>query len=117
MHKEHFLRDKSFAFSIRMVQAYRHLTEAKKEFVMSKQLLRCGTSIGANIHESAYGESRADYVHKLAITLKEASETLYWLRLLHETRYLSDAEFSSVAGDCDELIALLVSTIKSLKGQ
>ena len=113
--KQHFLRDKSFAFAIRIVNSYKHLSATKKEYVISKQLLRCGTSVGANIHESAFGESRADYTHKLNIALKEASESLYWLKLLNQTHYLNEEEFKSIAHDCDELIALLVSSIKSLK--
>ena len=103
---------KSFDFAVRTVNLYKHLTQEKKEFVLSKQLLRCGTSIGANIAEAERGQSKADFNAKLNIALKEANETYYWLRLLHETDYLTDKEFKSIEKDIDEIIAILVSICK-----
>ena len=106
---------KSFEFAIRIVKLYKHLRSAKKEFVLSKQLLRSGTSIGANIVESQQAQSRADFVSKLNIALKESVETEYWLRLLAATDYLSESEFTSIHTDCRELIKLLTAIIKSTK--
>ena len=107
--------EKSFAFSIRIVNAYKHLTTEQKEHVMSKQLLRCGTSIGANVAEAQQAQSRADFLSKLSISLKEASETNYWLRLLYATGYLSDMEFHSLIADCQELEKMLTVIIKTTK--
>ena len=107
--------EKSFLFAVRIVRLYKHLSENKKEFVLSKQLLRSGTSIGANIAESQQAQSRADFLSKLEIALKEASETKYWLRLMKETEYLSAAEFESIYPDCVEIEKLLVSIVKSVK--
>ena len=104
--------DKSKSFALRIVKLYKYLCKDKHEYVLSKQLLRSGTSIGANIRESKHGESQADFYHKLNISLKEAEETAYWLELIHESEYLSKAEFKSIYTDCEECIALLVSIIK-----
>ncbi len=109
--------DKSFKFAIRIVNLRKHLMDSKKEFVMSKQLLRCGTSIGANVAEAEKAQSTADFYTKLTIALKEANETHYWLRLLHATDYLTNEEFNSIISESAELIALLVSITKSLKDQ
>ena len=106
---------KSFQFSIRIVRLYKHLRSTKKEFVLSKQLLRSGTSIGANIAEAQQAQSRADFISKLNIALKETAETDYWLRLLHATEYLDDHEFTSVYDDCSEIGKMLTSIIKSTK--
>ena len=106
---------KSRDFAIRIVGCYKFLTEQKNEYVMSKQLLRCGTSIGANTRESKNAQSRMDFLNKLNIALKEADETEYWLDLLHATNYLDDKQFDSLETDCKELIALLVAIIKKLK--
>lgn len=111
------IADKSFKFSIRIVNLRKHLMESRKEFVMSKQLLRCGTSIGANVAEAEKAQSTADFYTKLTIALKEANETHYWLRLLNATEYLSNDEFQSIDKEAMELIALLVSITKSLKDQ
>ena len=97
------VEEKSFLFAIRIVKPYKDLTDTKREYHLSKQLLRSGTSIGANIAEAQQAQSRADFISKLSISLKEASETDYWLRLLNATEFLSDAEFLSVHGDCTEL--------------
>ena len=109
------IQQKSRDFAIRIINCYKFLTEQKHEQVMSKQLLRCGTSIGANTRESKNVQSRMDFLNKLNIALKEADETEYWLDLLHATKYLDDAQFNSLLSDCKELIAILVTIIKKLK--
>ena len=102
------------AFAIRIVNLYKYLAE-KNEFVMSKQILRSGTSIGANIAEAQYARSKADFITKMHISLKEASETRYWLKLLYSTSYINSSQ-TSIIDDCDELIKLLTSTCKTTKG-
>ena len=113
--RENILRDKSFLFAVRIVRAIQFLQEKKKEFVMSKQLLRCGTAIGALIREGAFAESKADFIHKNHIAQKEASECAYWLELLHQTDYFSQAEFKSLYTDVVELLKLLTATLKTAK--
>ena len=107
------LESKSFAFSIRIVKLYKYLTENKKEFVLSKQLLRSGTSIGANIAEAQHAQSKADFGTKMQIALKEANESRYWIRLLGATEILKEDESNSILDDCNELINLLVATCKT----
>ena len=109
------VKEKSFAFAVRIVILYKHLCAEKKEFVLSKQLLRSGTAIGALVREAEQAESKADFVHKTAIALKEANETEYWLELLHETQYLEPAAFSSIHHNVVELLKLLTSIINSSK--
>lgn len=109
------IHTKSRDFAIRIVNCYKFLIEQKQEQVMSKQLLRCGTSIGANTRESKNAQSRMDFLSKLNIALKEADETEYWLDLLHETAYLDDKMYKSINSDCVELIKMLTATIKKLK--
>jgi len=109
------IEEKSFAFAIRIVNLYKHLNEVKKEFVLSKQLLRSGTSIGANVAEAEQAQSTPDFVSKMSIALKEASETKYWIRLLASTRYLTEDEAVSILNDCVEIEKILVSIIKSSK--
>ena len=109
------VESKSFIFAVRIVKLCQHLQSSKKEFVLSRQLLRAGTSIGANVAESQQAQSRADFISKLSIALKEAVETNYWLRLLQATDLLTEAEFSSIIADCKELEKLLTSIIKSTK--
>ena len=109
------IHTKTRDFAIRIINCYNYLVSEKHEQVMSKQLLRCGTSIGANTRESKNAQSRMDFLNKLNIALKEADETDYWLDLLHETKYLDDKMFKSLQSDCKELIAILVSIIKKLK--
>ncbi len=111
------IQDKSRDYAIRIVDCYKYLTEQKKEWVMSKQLLRCGTSIGANIRESVNAQSRPDFLNKLNVALKEADETEYWLDILHASGYIDSAMYKSMSADCGELIALLISIIKTLKKQ
>ena len=107
--------DKSKFFAIRIVRAYKYLTQEKCEFVMSKQLLQSGTSIGANVKEAIRGQSKPDFYSKLNIALKEASETEYWLEILYETEYIDKKLFDSINSDCQELIKLLVSITKTQK--
>ena len=109
------IEEKSFTFAIRIVNLYKHLNESKKEFILSKQLLRSGTSIGANIAEAEQAQSTPDFVSKMSIALKETSETKYWIRLLASTSYLTEAEAASMLNDCVELEKILVSIIKSSK--
>ena len=109
------IQQKSRDFAIRIIGCYKFLTEQKSEFIMSKQLLRCGTSIGANTRESKNAQSRMDFLNKLNIALKEADETEYWLDLLHETKYLDDQQYTSLNDDCIELIKILTASIKKLK--
>jgi four helix bundle protein len=111
------IQTKSKAFAIRVVRLFQFLTEKKKEFVLSKQILRSGTSIGANIVEAKYAISKKEFVLKLQIALKEAAETAFWLELLHETDYISAQEFSSIHSDCEELLRLLTSSLTTLKNQ
>ena len=108
-------KTKSLAFAKRIVLAYRYLCEDKKEFVISKQLLRSGTSIGANIAEAQYGSSRKDFLNKLYIALKECAETLYWLDLLASCDYLSNFEYQSLHADCEELRKILSSITKTTR--
>ena len=103
--------DKSKDFAIRIVKLFNYLCKEKHEYIMSKQLMRCGTSIGANLAEALYGISRKDFLAKLSISLKECAETRYWLELLHKTDYLSDSQYDSINRDCIELLKLLSSTI------
>ena len=108
---ENIISKKTFNFAVRTVKLYKHLT-GKNEFIMSKQLLRCGTSIGANVSEAQRGQSKADFNSKLNIALKEANETEYWLRLLHATDYINDSEFESINTDIQDIISILVSICK-----
>ena len=109
--------DKSKAFALRIIRLYQYLKNEKSEYVLSKQLLRSGTSIGANVKEAIRGQSRADFYAKLNISLKEASETEYWLELLHESEYIEEKAFNSIYADCQELIKLLVAITKTQKGE
>ena len=114
MEKKNVIKEKSFAFAIEIVSIYKILAE-RKEFVLSKQLLRSGTSIGANVRESEHAQSKADFIHKLSIALKEANETEYWLDLLYETKYLSQTEFDIIKPKIVELLKLLTSIINTSK--
>ena len=107
--------DKSKIFAVRIVNLYKYLTDTKKEYVLSKQLLKSGTSIGANISEAVCSISNSEFSAKMHIAYKECSETLYWLELLKETDYLSEKEFSSIEQDCKELIKLLAAITKAAK--
>jgi four helix bundle protein len=105
--------DKSFKFAVRIVNLHKHMIREYKEYVLSKQILRCGTSIGANIAEAQRGQSKADFAAKMSIALKEASETEYWLRLLYKTEYLSKEQYSSLSADIQELISLLMAICRT----
>lgn len=109
------LRDKSYQFSIRIVRLCQFLQKNKKEFVLSKQVLRSGTAVGALIREAEFGQSKADFTSKMSIALKEANETDYWLSFLMDTDYISESQFLSLQPDCKELIAMLVATVKTSK--
>ncbi|NOT48481.1 MAG: four helix bundle protein [Acidobacteria bacterium] len=113
--RENPLKIKSYAFALRSVKLYRYLCEQNKEYVLSKQLLRSATSVGANIAEANQAQSKADFVHKLSISLKEAVETEYWLNLLKDSEYLSETQFDSLIEDCNELIRMLTASIKTAK--
>ena len=113
--KYNAVKDKSEQFAIRIVNLYKYLCNEKKEFILSKQVLRSGTSIGSNIAESECAVSDKDFISKLYIALKESSETLYWLRLLHNTHYIETKLFNSIYSDCEELKKLLQSITKTLR--
>lgn len=115
--KENIIQQKSFAFAIRIVELFKHLQSEKKEFVLSKQILRSGTSIGANIEDSIGGASEKDFLHKLTISYKEARETVYWLKLLHATQYISDKEFESIHSDAEEICKILAKIQLTLKSR
>jgi len=109
------LLTKSEDFAGRIIKMYQYLTDQKKELIISKQILRSGTSIGANITESRNAQSTSDFIHKLNIALKEADETVYWLKNLYKGGYLNEKEYESIYNDADEIVRLLVSSIKTLK--
>jgi len=113
--KDNPLRDKSYQFAIRIVKLSQYLQRDKKEFVLSKQVLRSGTAVGALIREAEFGQSKPDFISKMSIALKEANETEYWLSLLKDTDFISENQFVSLQSDCMELIAMLVSTVKTSK--
>ncbi|NEP05805.1 MAG: four helix bundle protein [Okeania sp. SIO2G4] len=113
--KNNVVKEKSFAFALRIVKLSKHLNQEKQEYVLSKQLLRSGTAIGALVREAEYAESSADFVHKNAVALKEVNETLYWLELLHQANYIDVKGFDSINQDCIELLKLLTAIVKSTK--
>lgn len=113
--KKNVVREKSFAFALRTVRLAKFLRDGKREFVLSKQVLRSGTAIGALVRESEHAQSRADFISKLSIALKEANETDYWIDLLHQSDLLTSDQFHSIHRDIQELIRLLVSIVKSTK--
>lgn len=108
---ESIIASKSYNFALRIIKLYKHLIERQREFVLAKQVLRSGTSIGANIEEALGGQSKADFRHKLSIALKEARETSYWLRLLKDSEFIKPDAFNSIHGECEELIKILKSII------
>ena len=116
MEKKNVIKDKSFLFAVEIVYIYKTLIE-KKEFVLSKQLLRSGTSIGANIREAEHAQSKADFIHKLSISLKEANETEYWIDLLFETKFLTETEFNNIKIKIIEILKLLTSIINTSKNK
>ena len=115
--KDSILKSKSKSFALRIIKMYNYLCDEKKEYVMSKQVLRSGTSIGANIAEAFYAQSEADFIAKLYISRKEAGETIYWIELLKESSYLGCDEADSMIKDCDELLKILTSSFKTMKSK
>jgi four helix bundle protein len=115
MKPDNLVQQKSYAFALRMVKLHRHLAGQKKEFVLSRQVLRSGTSIGANVEEAIGGQSGRDFAFKMSIAYKEARETHYWLRLLRDSGYLDGPESSALLADCEELLKVTGSIIKTMK--
>ena len=115
MKSKNLVKEKSYLLAVRIINLYKHLTEKKKEFVISKQVLRSGTSIGANVREADNAETKADFIHKLGIAQKEADETLYWLELLQATKYLSEKEFLSVHSETTEILKIIRTIILNTK--
>ncbi|NDP19596.1 MAG: four helix bundle protein [Paludibacter sp.] len=113
--RDNVVKDKSILFAIRIVKLYKHLTEIKKEYVLSKQVLRSGTSVGAMVCEAEHAESPLDFIHKMAIAQKEMNETIYWLELLTKTDYISEEQFENINNDALEIIKLITSIIKTAK--
>ncbi|MBW2962086.1 four helix bundle protein [Mesonia aestuariivivens] len=113
--KKNIVKDKSFEFAVRIVKLYQYLCEQKKEFVLSKQLLRSGTSVGAMLREAEHAETKKDFIHKMAIAQKEINETIYWLELLKATNYLTSEEFMSLNNKAVEIIKLITTIIKTTK--
>ena len=113
--KESILKSKSFALAVRIVRLYKYLCEQKTEYVLSKQVLRSGTSVGAMVREAEYSESKADFAHKMGIARKELNETLYWLELLLQTEYITYKEYDSLSADAIEIIKILTTSIKTAK--
>lgn len=113
--KENVVKNKSFAFAVRVVKLYQFLGEQKKEFILSKHLLRSGTSVGAMVREAEHAETKNDFKHKMGIAQKEINEAIYWLELLKETDYLTTEQFESINTDAVEIIKLLTAIIKSAK--
>ena len=114
---DNVIENKSFQFAIRIVRLYKFLCEEKKEYILSRQLLRAGTSIGANVTESQQAQSKPDFVSKISIALKEASETKYWIKLLGATEYLAENQTNSILDDCVEIEKILFTILKSAKNQ
>ena len=115
--KDSVLIDKSIHFAARIIKLHKYLVDNKKESIISKQIVRSGTSIGANINEGSYGQSRADFISKMHIALKETSETEYWLKLLILSEYISDKEGQSLLEDCLEIKKILISSINTAKSK
>ena len=113
--KENLLRDKSFAFALRTIKLNKYLVSEHHEYTLSKQVLRSGTSIGANVEESIHAQSKSDFVHKLSIAQKEACETSYWLRLLKESDFIKPNLADSLLSDCDQLQRLLAASVKTAR--
>ena len=113
--KESILKSKSFALAVRIVRLYKYLCEQKTEYVLSKQVLRSGTSVGAMVREAEYSESKADFAHKMGIARKELNETLYWLELLLQTEHIKQTEYDSLSADAIEIIKILTTSIKTAK--
>ena len=113
--KENLLIDKSIVFASRIVKLYQHLTKTKKETIISKQIVRSGTSIGANINEANYGQSKSDFISKMSIALKETAETEYWIKLLYMSEYIDEKMNQSLLNDCLEIKRILIASINTAK--
>lgn len=113
--KDNIVSQKSFDFALRIINLYKYLIENKKEFILSKQLLRSGTSIGANIEEAIGGQSKKDFISKFSVAYKESRETLYWIKLLNKSEYLSQSQSFSLINDCEEIIKIITQILKSSK--
>ena len=113
MKRDNPVREKSYSFALRMIRLYKYLTDDKREFLLAKQVLRSGTSIGANVEEALGGQSKKDFISKLSVAYKEARETEYWLRLLTDSGFLSAKESRSVLTDCRELLKLLTKILRT----
>ena len=112
---ENILKDRSYSFAIEIVKASEQIISQRKKYVLSRQLIRSGTSIGALIRESEFAQSKADFINKISISFKEANETLYWINLLKDTNYISEDLFISLSKNCRELISMLVASVKTAK--
>ena len=115
MIKDNVIEYKTYSFANRIVKAYRYLTKEQKEFILSKQLLRSGTAIGALVREAKFAQSKADFINKMSIALKEANETKYWLSLLYDNEYIDNPSFQSIFEEAKEVTAILVSIVKTTK--
>ena len=111
--KENVVMNKSYVFALRIIKLYKHLVTEQKEYVLSKQILRSGTAIGALVKEAEHAQSKADFIHKMNVSLKEANETEYWLMLLKDSNYIDEKNFMSIHAENVELLKLLVSIVKS----
>ena len=114
--KENIISDKSYAFALRIVKAYLFLSKERQEYVLSKQLLRSGTAIGALVSESRFAQSRADFINKPYVALKEANETKYWIMLLHDSEFITSPMYNSIFPEIEEIISILSSIVKTTKG-
>ena len=115
--RENVIHTKSYSFALRVIKLYKYLIAEQKEYVLSKQVLRSGTAIGALVKESEHAQSKADFISKMSIALKEANETVYWLMLLKDSDYISTAQFDSIHADAVEILKLLISIVKTSKNQ
>lgn len=115
--KQNIIKERSFNFALEIVSQYKILVSERREFVMAKQLLRSGTSIGANVREAEHAESKPDFIHKIAVALKEANETDYWIDLLYQSKYLVESEFTSLKSKIEEILRLLISILNTSKNK
>ncbi len=115
--KENVIKEKSYQFALRIIKLFQFLTVEKNEYILAKQVLRSGTSVGANIEEAVAGQSDKDFIAKLSISYKEIKETHYWLRLLKDSEIIDEKQFNSIIKDCEEIIRLLVSILKTIKSK
>ena len=117
MSRESILKQKSFCFAVRIINLYKYLKKEHREYIISSQLIRCGTSVGATIREAEYAQSKKDFLHKLYIGVKEINECIYWLELLYVTKYITKKMYDSISNDGQQILKMLISSIKTLKNQ